>query len=449
MIQDDRSLFEKEYDSFCLKQKRLKKVFIFSCFFVLLVFFLGFKVFAEDVNTDATTSVSDTDFVDSGDFDSSGSDYGASDGGNDTSSDGSGDTGGSYDYSPEPTETPVVDVSRDSIDAIADAVNSSSTEPTGPLKVDLTDDSISAISDAVTDSTNMTLTTKSGVCYTVPSCVADVWADYNYIVVILNGSVPSYFLTDVQPSYTTLFKPGVGYFPSITISSSGVYCSNNKDLRLHTNTSSDYVSSIIWSNFTLRDGSGQVVYLSDVAEPVYYNVSFVSGFDDLILSDVTTKDFVAPVLSYDGFKFDGWYLDPEFTKPYTDSFVFSSDCTLFANWIPYRSIKFVTNISGFELSSVSVLSGVSYFVPTFSYASYEFLGAYTDDKFVNLFVDGTVIDEDITLYLKFSEIQYDIGGLVTQLLDVAKGLDVIESQLWIILVVGLMYFVYKFFRIFF
>lgn len=402
----------------------------------LLSLILVFSVFTSMVASAAEVSENGSEVGDSsvvvdspGDLDNEES--GADNGGESTSEVGNGDNSGGSEGS----------------EVGSNAGNVIYTSPAPTLDgatVNVSDESVQSIAQAVSENTDMTLTTKDGISYIVPSSVAEVWGDYQYIIVILDSSTPKYFLTNDEPLFYQLSNS-----PGIKILGSGVYCVNNIDLNVNNNVRTFYSSDIIWSNYTLRDNKGEVVYLSDVSDPVYYDISFDTGFDDLTYESTSSKDFVAPVLSYDGYKFDGWYLDEGFTKPYTSDYVFISNTTLYAKWIPYRIINFVTGIDGFVLDSVKVLSGEGYTAPSFSYSGYEFIGAYTDDLFEHQFVGGTVVNDNLTLYLKFEPVVYDMGALLTQQVELTKGLQVIQSQLWVVLVVGLLYYVYRFFRLFF
>ena len=449
------SQYENDLEHFLVIERLSHIIF---CLFValLLVVCLAFPVNAAEVNADdgiAAETWSGVYLVD-GISDSTDPTGGESDTGASTSGDGSGNNSGSTEPSeepletlPEPSETPVVDVSQGSINAIVDGVAGvqTNTEPSGPLTVDVSEESVNAIADAVSDTTSgVVVTNKDGVSYAVPQEVIDAGYDnYEYFAHVGSPSSYSYWL--LSNSQLTVDSDGHWRGSGIRLT---YYLG---DYRNTTNSISQYgfqTKSVLYSKGNILSYSdSSIYYISDVAES--YKISFVTLFDDLIIDSMSSYEFIAPKPSHEGYEFGGWYFDQEYTLPLTDGYVFTSDTTLYAKWIPYRSISFVTNIEGFELSSVKVLSGSSYYVPSFTYEGYEFIGAFTDEEFTTPFVDGSEIIGDSTLYLKFSEIQYNIGGLVTQLLGVAKGLDVIESQLWIILVVGMMYFVYKFFRIFF
>ena len=229
-------------------------------------------------------------------------------------------------------------------------------------------------------------------------------------------------------------------------SGQGVFSTNNEDS--FGGGSSFDISKILYANRNLIDTiSGDLIYKTDA--PQSFTISFNTGFEDLLVESVSSNSFVLPVVKYDGFCFEGWYFDIDYTLPYSVGYEFYQDTVLYAKWKAYKTVSFVTGIEDYILDSVQVLEGEPYTVPAFSYAGYEFGGAFVDEALQQQFVDGTVITEDITMYLWFEPLVYDIGALLTQQVELTKGLQVIQSQLWIVLVVGLLYFVYRLFRIFF
>lgn len=206
-------------------------------------------------------------------------------------------------------------------------------------------------------------------------------------------------------------------------------------------TSSYSFNKIIYSNRNVYNKSGQLIYESS---ETYRTISFDTGFDDLVIEPVLSLDFVAPEIEYEGYRFDGWYLDKDFSLPYVVGYKFTSDTTLYAKWIPYRTISFVTGLEDFTLESVQVLSGEAYTPPVFSYAGFEFIGAYTDEDFKNQFVGGTVVEEDLTLYLRFEPIVYDYGALMSEQLERMEVF--IYVQMATIVVLAVMLIGFFFFR---
>ena len=66
-------------------------------------------------------------------------------------------------------------------------------------------------------------------------------------------------------------------------------------------------------------------------EPVY-TITFVTGFDDVVIGARYSDTFVAPRPYKAGYMFTGWYLDEDLTQPYTTDYVFTADTVLYASW---------------------------------------------------------------------------------------------------------------------
>lgn len=326
-------------------------------------------------------------------------------------------------------------------------------KPSEPLKVDITENSINAIANAVSTSSEnvVTLTNKNGVVVELKN--ATFMEEFPYFVVVTdftNSTFHSAIFYSANPftyEYSEQYSTPRHYFYGTKIyrhyfkygSELGTESLNYSSIHI------DAVYPIVYSNFDLnyRNGSG-VHYYSDLPSPK--TVSFVTGFDDLTVDNVSVNpgiSFVPPEITYDGYKFDGWYLDKELTKPYFSDYVFTSDTTLYAKWTKYVTVSFVTGLEDFELDSVQVLSGEPYSVPSFSYSGYEFLGAYTDESFEKQFVGGTVIDSDITLYLRFEEIVYDMGALIkeqTERMEVLIYVQMAQSVMLGVVIIALFAF---------
>lgn len=396
-----------------------------TCLFAVAMLLVSFvlPVYAVDVPPFDTTAVDGVDTVDT-------VEAGADNGGESASEVG----GGSISGSSEPSETPSVTPSEPVFSLDGSTVN-------------VSEESISAIASAVSEiDSGIVVTNKDGTSYSVPQEVVDAGFDnYKYFAYIGSPSDFSYWLL----SNTQL---------TVTSSDGGHWRGSGMRLTYSQNrfiSTTDGISIYGFSTRSVMFSKGNILnyedksifYMSDVAES--YVISFFTGFDDLSVDTQSSYGFSAPVLERDNYKFDGWYLDSNLTKPYTTDYVFVADTTLYAKWTPYRTVTFDTGIDDYVVDSVSVLDGTAYSVPAFSRKGYDFAGAYTDSKYEHIFVDGTVIDSDITLYLKFEKKVYDVGELLSEQVELSKGLQIIQSQLWVVLLIALFYFVYKFFRIFF
>lgn len=98
---------------------------------------------------------------------------------------------------------------------------------------------------------------------------------------------------------------------------------------------SNYPGFFAWSNeHCYSTKTGDLLYSSSYSPPIEYTVSFVTGFEGISLESQTwTENFFPGTLTYSGYSFAGWYLDADFTTPYTSSYTPTEDFTLYARWI--------------------------------------------------------------------------------------------------------------------
>ena len=130
-------------------------------------------------------------------------------------------------------------------------------------------------------------------------------------------------------------------------------------------------------------------------------------------------DFLPP--SKDGYTFDGWYSDPDFSNKITSiqSGELYSDINLYAKWIA-NTYTVTLDYDGGQLCPVvefysedSLIKSVplfkdkvlDYFVPESSNPSLVFAGWYTDPEFKNGFSFEGKIDADLKLYAKWVSIE--------------------------------------------
>lgn len=334
--------------------------------------------------------------------------------------------------------------------------------------VDVSEQSVQAIAAAVNLSTNYTyqytFTLNNGKTISFDTDIPDLVEDYHIVItnngdinIVKNGniyvdsSMGSYFKnngTRYCLSGNSIVDRRIFSFESLTssVQMTDVFGESWTSAGSFKTGTLGGDSVVLYSNRNILYDNGEVYFLSESAS---YLISFQTGFEDLSIPPQQSKTFVLPDPPiYSGYTFDGWYLDVDFSVKYTSGYVFSENTTLYAKWIKFPTISFVTNIDGFELESLQVSPG-PYTVPNFHYDGYSFVGAYLDSGFETPFIDGTELSDDITLYLRFDEVTFDLEGLITKQVQLTEGLQIIQSQLWIILVVGLMYYVYKLFRLFF
>ena len=130
-------------------------------------------------------------------------------------------------------------------------------------------------------------------------------------------------------------------------------------------------------------------------------VSFVTGFDDLVIDDQYADEFVLPdPPTYDGYIFGGWYLDSDYSAAYTSDYGFSSDTVLYAKWDPVYTVSFVT---GFDDLTVEDQTTDNLSIPTLSYDGYVFGGWFLDGDFSVSYSSSYIFTGDTTLYAKWVE----------------------------------------------
>ena len=114
------------------------------------------------------------------------------------------------------------------------------------------------------------------------------------------------------------------------------------------------------------NGNGQSRELIATLKPKTYNINYVTNGGSLS-GNYPTKhtwsfdtSIAGIVPTFDGFKFDGWYLDEEFTKPATDNIdaSVSADTTLYAKWIQVMDVvDLIVTINHNQLNNESGLAG--------------------------------------------------------------------------------------------
>lgn len=252
------------------------------------------------------------------------------------------------------------------------------------MVVDVSDESVSAIANAVSD-TNITVVNKNGQSYNVVAKMVEYWNSYSYHM--FAGGQWIFFETVYRASDT-------GYY-HFTNGIRGASWSSPSEFETFTGS-----GSISYCDTDVFNNDGTAYYLSDLGSAIF-TVSFNTGFDDLIIDDQFSDNLVVPdTLTYDNHEFEGWYLDSEFTKPYTSNYIFIENTTLYAKWKSYYYVSFDT---GFDDLTINKVSGKDFVLPEVSYEGYVLDGFYLDSEFTEKFELPYEFTEDITLYLKWIE----------------------------------------------
>ncbi|MGM9971035.1 MAG: InlB B-repeat-containing protein [Anaeroplasmataceae bacterium] len=124
-------------------------------------------------------------------------------------------------------------------------------------------------------------------------------------------------------------------------------------------------------------------------------------------SNLTALPSTLPELSETGYKFEGWYLDSNYTTKATPGAAISANTTLYAKWSVEVATKFsVTyNVNGHgeaqaELTNVDKLPDT---LPNLTADGWKFEGWYTDAALTTKAVAGASITANTTLYAKWVE----------------------------------------------
>lgn len=155
-----------------------------------------------------------------------------------------------------------------------------------------------------------------------------------------------------------------------------------------------------------------------------------SAFNDIVVESGSTIDLTKYVPTYDGWEFDGWYLDSSFGTKYNGEAV-TADVKLYAKWVDTLVVTFKTN-GGTSISEQSVVVGSTATKPanpTIASKSngdhtetvYTFEGWYTDEALTSKFDFETTLKADTTLYAKYTEaVQAEAGySIISKSLDLA------------------------------
>lgn len=204
--------------------------------------------------------------------------------------------------------------------------------------VNISDESIMAIAEAVATSASQWVSVKrmasDGTTIYVP--LSD--ETYPYIFAWIVGNDLRIYMSSeplvakYNSYYGTYQLDGQKYFVYDNTGNYGLGKSYGYPGASYTGTS-PYGSGIYempyYSNYDIYTSSGDMVWEKS---PVVVNVSFDTGFDDLTFETQVSDNLILPSPTKSGWAFLGWYLDPEYTIPYTSDYVFVTDTTLYAKW---------------------------------------------------------------------------------------------------------------------
>ncbi|MDE6656941.1 MAG: InlB B-repeat-containing protein, partial [Anaeroplasmataceae bacterium] len=124
------------------------------------------------------------------------------------------------------------------------------------------------------------------------------------------------------------------------------------------------------------------------------------------IANVLALPVSLPELAEEGYTFEGWYLDAEFTIKAIENTSISEDVTLYAKWekTPIYTVTFDSQ-GGTSVASISVLKGSKLDKlqePTKD--GYTFKGWYVDKEYTAPWNIDDSIERDITLYAKWTKV---------------------------------------------
>ncbi len=140
-----------------------------------------------------------------------------------------------------------------------------------------------------------------------------------------------------------------------------------------------------------------------------YTISFVTNNSEIV--DAITKDYGATItlpttLTKEGYLFDKWYEDSNFTKEFTASTMPSKDTTLYAKWLPKPVTITFDSMGGSTVNPITKNAFENVSAPAIpTLMGYEFKGWYTTSTYENEFVFNTMPTNNIKLYAKW-QIKY-------------------------------------------
>ncbi|MDE5714923.1 MAG: InlB B-repeat-containing protein [Anaeroplasmataceae bacterium] len=114
-----------------------------------------------------------------------------------------------------------------------------------------------------------------------------------------------------------------------------------------------------------------------------------------------------PVLSEEGYHFDGWFIDSDFEIIAVVSTPMKNDMTLYAKWTQVFTITFELNNHGIAISPISNVWALPQSLPEPKETGYLFEGWFYDDQFKKQAQGNDEIKEDTILYAKWSWIDPD------------------------------------------
>lgn len=182
-------------------------------------------------------------------------------------------------------------------------------------------------------------------------------------------------------------------------------------------------------------------FTAGIAEPITVTNTYtapqkVTVSFDTQAGDVTAPDAVSgdpgmtvsdPVLQRDGYRFTGWYLDPECTVPFSFDTPVQENVTLYAGWEKITAqqvtVSFNTQAEGVTNPAPQVMDkGGTAVSPSVGRDGYTFTGWYLDPECTEPFDFTTPVQENTTLYAGWEQVKEPVAS------DDAKADDTTDDQ---------------------
>lgn len=151
-----------------------------------------------------------------------------------------------------------------------------------------------------------------------------------------------------------------------------------------------------------------VIKMPKTTEPVIVSFDVVGGtpIEPIILVEGSILNAL-PTSSKAGYTLEGFYYDQSYTIPYQSTDIFLVHTTLYVKWvlnaIPNFSVFFESNGGNVFAPIIDVKLGqILTSLPTPIKDGFTFIGWYTDSQLSDLFNINMAINDDLTLYAKWS-----------------------------------------------
>ncbi|MDR2828408.1 MAG: InlB B-repeat-containing protein [Acholeplasmatales bacterium] len=145
------------------------------------------------------------------------------------------------------------------------------------------------------------------------------------------------------------------------------------------------------------------------SEIAYYNLNKYENYNE-----------VTYVKDYDGYTYEGSYLDPNFKESIDSSYFIKGDVTVFIHYVFNEYQIFYHNVDGLVNNNPTsyTLNSPTIELLDVTKGKYKFLGWFDNDDLVSrVLIIDTNAKQDINLYAKFSLVTYDTYNINIYLQD--------------------------------